>query len=236
MPPRTPRPATLNDGLRVHFIAPLGRVRLASYIVLALCIFMPTLKAMAAVPPDWKITPYAHETTHKALAVFLEDFAHTVGLQLHIDGELQGTLQGKLRADTLLTLLDRLALEHRFQWFVYNNTLYISALNLQTSERIEVVENTVADLKLALTHIGLLDDRFGWGELPEIGVVLVSGPKRYVEHIKLFSRKRAGAHDKHNALSFPLQYANAADRHIDYRGQTLTVPGVASILRELFDT
>lgn len=222
--------------LRVLFFVSRWQACHAGYLALVLCLILPLPKAMAAVPQDWKKTPYAHETNSKTLPVFLEDLAHTVGLQLQIDGELQGTVQGKLRADTLLTLMDRLALEHRFQWFVYSNTLYISALNQQTSERIEVVDNTVADLKLALTHIGLLDDRFGWGELPEIGVVLVSGPKRYIEHIKLFSRKRTVPPEKQDVLTYQLQFANAADRHIDYRGQTLTVPGVASILRGLLDT
>lgn len=236
MPLKNPRPTGLYAQLRVHLFGPQWRASHAGCLALTLCLILLPPKAMAAVPPDWKKTPYAHETTNKALPVFLEDLAHTVGLQLQIDGELQGTVQGKLRADTLLTLMDRLALEHRFQWFVYSNTLYISALNQQTSERIEVVENTVADLKLALTHIGLLDDRFGWGELPEIGVVMVSGPKRYVEHIKLFSRKRPVPPEKQDVLTFQLQFANAADRHIDYRGQKLTVPGVASILRGLLDT
>ncbi|WP_300729768.1 type III secretion system outer membrane ring subunit SctC [Pseudomonas sp.] len=234
MPLKESKPTGLCERLRVHLS--YSQTTYASYLVLALCLIIPTPKAIAAVPQDWSKTPYAHETALKALPVFLEDFARTVGLQLHIDGDVQGTVQGKLRADTLLALLDRLALEHGFQWFVYNNTLYISTLNQQTSERIEVAENTATDLKLALTQIGLLDNRFGWGELPEIGVVLVSGPKRYVEHIKLFSRKRAGPYEKQNVLSFPLKFANAADRHIDYRGQTLTVPGVASILRELFNT
>lgn len=73
---------------------------------------------------------------------------------------------------------------------MYNNTLYISTLDQQQSSRLEVSSQTVADLKQALTDIGLLDNRFGWGELPEDGVVLVSGPKRYIEQIRQFSSQR----------------------------------------------
>ncbi len=197
--------------------------------------FLLAAEAQAAIPEEWKNTPYAHEANNRALRGFLQDFAHTVGLQLQIDGPLQGVVNGKLRADTLIKLLDRLALEHRFQWFVHNHTLYISTLDQQTSARLEVADDTIADLKQALSQIGLLDERFGWGELPDIGVVLVSGPKRYIEQIRQFSRKRAQPANKQAVLNFPLQFANAADRQIDYRGEKLNIPGIASLLRGLVD-
>ena len=210
-------------------------IKRASQIALLTYLFILMPHAMAAVPDDWKKTPYAHEASNRMLRDVLEDFAHTVGLQLQIDGSLQGVVNGKLRADTLPGFLDRLGLEHRFQWFVYNNTLYISSLDQQRSARLEVAQDTVADLKTALSQIGLLDERFGWGELPDIGVVLVSGPRRYIEQIRQFSRKRAEATNKQDVLTFALQFANAADRQIDYRGEKLTVPGIASLLRGLLD-
>lgn len=199
-------------------------------------LFLLAHGAMAAVPQEWQKTPYAHEANKLSVPDFLGAFAHTVGLQLKIDGALQGVVNGKLRADTLTGLMERLALEHRFQWFVHNNTLYISSLDQQTTSRLEVADDTIADLKQALTRIGLLDERFGWGELPDIGVVLVSGPKRYIEQIRQFSRKRAEPANKQDVLTFTLQFANAADRQIDYRGEKLSVPGIASLLRGLLDT
>ena len=191
--------------------------------------------ATAAIPEDWKKTPYAHEATNRPLRDFMEDLVQTLGLRLQIDGQLQGMVHGKRRSDSLKAFVERLALEHRFQWFVYNNTLYISSLDQQTSERLEVADNTIADLKQALTQMGLFDDRFGWGELPDLGVVLVSGPKRYIEHIKQFSRTRTEPVDKQEVLAFALQFANAGDRQIDYRGEKLTVAGIASLLRGLLD-
>ena len=210
-------------------------VKRASYLALLSCVLLRPPEAMAAVPADWKNTPYAREANNLPLRAFLQEFAHTVGLQLHIDGTLPGVVNGKLRADTLTALMERLALEHRFQWFVHNNTLYISSLSQQTSARLEVAQDTIADLKQALSQIGLLDERFGWGELPDIGVVLVSGPKRYIEQIRQFSRKRAEPANKQDVLNFTLQFANAADRQINYRGEKLSIPGIASLLRGLLD-
>ncbi|MBB6288810.1 type III secretion protein C [Pseudomonas sp. BIGb0381] len=190
---------------------------------------------MAAIPPEWKNTAYAYEAEHKPLREVLEDFAQTFGTQLQVEGLLEGNVNGKIRANTPQSLLDRLGVEHRFQWYLYNNTLYISTLDQQESARLEVSSETIADLKQALTDIGLLDSRFGWGELPEDGVVLVSGPRRYIEQIKQFSSQRRSPDEKQSVLSYPLKFANAADRLVDYRGEKLTIPGVASILRGLLE-
>ncbi len=214
----------------------MSRIKGLSQMLLLPYLFILIPHATAAVPDEWKKTPYAHEASNQSLRDFLRDFAHAAGLQLQIDGSLSGVVNGRLRAETLSGLLERLALEHRFQWFVYNNTLYISALDQQGSARLEVADNTIADLKTALSQIGLLDERFGWGELPEIGVVLVSGPPRYIEQIRQFSRKRSEPANNQNVLSFALQFANAADRQIDYRGEKLTVPGIASLLRGLLSS
>jgi type III secretion protein C len=195
----------------------------------------PLESTLAAVPAEWKNTSYAYEAEHKPLRDMLEDFAQTFGTQLQIDGLLEGTVNGKIRANSPQSLLDRLAVEHRFQWYMYNNTLYISTLDLQESARLEVSAETIADLKRALTDIGLLESRFGWGELPDDGVVLVSGPKRYIEQIKQFSSQRKTPDEKQNILSYPLKFANAADRQIDYRGEKIIIPGIANMLRGLLE-
>lgn len=224
-----------HSGLRVNAPAALlKRAHLRCLLALPL-LLAPLHSPLAAIPPEWKNTAYAYEAEHKPLRDVLEDFAQTFGTQLQVDGLLDGIVNGKIRANTPQSMLDRLAVEHRFQWYLYNNTLYISTLDLQESARLEVSAETVADLKRALTDIGLLDSRFGWGELPDDGVVLVSGPKRYIDQIKQFSSQRKTADEKQSVLSYPLKFANAADRQIDYRGEKLTIPGVASMLKGLLE-
>ncbi len=224
-----------HTGLRLNSPAALAK-RAHWRCLLALPLLLAPLHSpLAAIPSDWKNTAYAYEAEHKPLRDVLEDFAQTFGTQLQVDGLLEGIVNGKIRANTPQSLLDRLGVEHRFQWYLYNNTLYISTLDLQESARLEVSSETVADLKRALTDIGLLDSRFGWGELPDDGVVLVSGPKRYIEQIKQFSSQRKSPDEKQSVLSYPLKFANAGDRQIDYRGEKIVIPGVASMLRGLLE-
>ncbi|WP_159551497.1 hypothetical protein [Billgrantia tianxiuensis] len=83
--------------------------------------------------------------------------------------------------------------------------------------------------------MGLLDTRFGWGELPDEGTVIVSGPRRYLDYISALSERRRKGEDKLEIMVFPLRYALADDRTINYRGQSIVVPGVATILSALLE-
>lgn len=199
----------------------------------ALLMLCTTLQAGAQTPADWKEQSYAYSADHTPLSTVLQDFATGHGVDLQLGNVEDTEITAKMRADNASAFLDRLALEHRFQWFVYNNTLYVSPQDEQSSERLEISPDAAPDIKQALTGIGLLDPRFGWGELPDDGVVLVTGPPQYLELIKRFSEQREKKEDRRKVMTFPLKYASVADRTIHYRDQTLVIPGVATMLNEL---
>jgi len=196
-----------------------------------------TSPTWAATPEAWKHTAYAYDARQTELGTALADFAKEFGMALDMT-PVTGTLDGRIRAQTPEDFLERLAQEYHFQWFVYNDTLYISPASERTSARIEVSSDAVDDLQTALTDVGLLDKRFGWGVLPNEGVVLVRGPVKYVDLVRDYSKKVDSPEkgEKQDVVVFPLKYANAADRTIRYRDQQLVVAGVASILQDLLDT
>ncbi|MBT2298551.1 type III secretion system outer membrane ring subunit SctC [Pseudomonas fluorescens] len=190
--------------------------------------------AMAAVPEEWRTSAYAYEASQTPLETVLRDFANAYGVGLKLSG-VSGVVDAKLRAANAQEFLDRLALEHQFQWFFYNGQLYVSPQSTQVSQRLEVSADAAPDLKQALTDIGLLDKRFGWGELPDEGVVLISGPSRYVEFVRGFSQQKVKPEEKQQVMMFPLRYAAVADRQIRYRDQSMTLAGVATLLEGLLD-
>ena len=100
-------------------------------------LFGLSMAAVAAVPPDWRKGAYAYEAESAPLETVLEDFAQSHGIKLRLGG-VSGEVNAKIRADSAEAFLDRLALEHGFQWFVYNGTLYISPMEELVSERLEV--------------------------------------------------------------------------------------------------
>lgn len=192
--------------------------------------------AWAAVPDAWKHTAYAYDARQADLATALGDFAKEFGMALDMEG-VSGTVDGRIRTDSPEAFLERLAQQYHFQWFVYNDTLYVSPASQHTSARIEVSSDAVDDLQTALTDVGLLDKRFGWGALPDEGVVLVRGPAKYVEFVRDYSKKveKPEKAEKQDVIVLPLRYANAADRTIRYRDQSLVVAGVSSILQQLLE-
>ncbi|CPR20538.1 type III secretion system outer membrane ring subunit SctC [Brenneria goodwinii] len=191
--------------------------------------------AHAVTPPEWNKGAYAYSAEQTLLSTILTDFANSHGVELVMDNLKDTLVEAKIRAETPAAFLDRLALEHRFQWFVYNHTLYISSQDTQASIRLEISPDAAPDLKQALSGIGLLDPRFGWGELPEEGVVLVTGPQTYIDLIRNFSQQREKQDERRKVMIFPLRFASVSDRTLQYRDQRIVIPGVATILSELMD-
>ncbi|WP_173636140.1 type III secretion system outer membrane ring subunit SctC [Erwiniaceae bacterium PD-1] len=187
----------------------------------------------AQAPADWQNGAYAYSAQNTSLRTVLQDFASSHGVNLRLGDIPDSEVNGRLRSDSAVTFLDRLALEYRFQWFVYNDTLYISPQSAQVSKRIRVSADAAPDLKQALEGVGLLEPKFGWGELPDDGVVLVTGPPEYVSLVNDFSEQDKDKKENKEMMVFPLRYASVADRQIKYRDKTLLVPGVATILNEL---
>ncbi|MDX5626677.1 MULTISPECIES: type III secretion system outer membrane ring subunit SctC [unclassified Brenneria] len=191
--------------------------------------------AHASIPAAWNKGAYAYAAEQTPLSTILTDFANSHGVELSMGKLNDALVEARIRAETPAAFLDRLALEHRFQWFVYNHTLYISSQDEQASLRLEISQDAAPDLKQALSGIGLLDPRFGWGELPEEGVVLVTGPQAYIDLIREFSQQREKQDERRKVMIFPLRYASVSDRTLQYRDQRIVIPGVATILNELMD-
>lgn len=190
----------------------------------------------AATPASWKDSGFSINAGAMTLRSVFEEFSRAYGVRLsmEIDGDrlVKG---GRIKADNGVEFLNRLGGIHRFRWFVYNDTLYVTPAGASTSLRIEVGEDAVQDAKSALIGLGLFDDRFGWGELPDEGVVIVSGPRSYVELARdtLLPKEKKTPRKGRQIMMFRLKYASATDRTINSRGKSETIPGVKTILGNL---
>jgi type III secretion protein C len=188
--------------------------------------------AWAEAPAAWKESGYAYNAQGTPLVKVLSAFARTQGVELRIDSITDDNVQGMVKTPTAVEFLDRLAARHRFQWFVYNRVLYISASTDATTDRIDVNREALSEAKAALIGVGIFDPKFGWGEMPEQSAVTVSGPREYVRLVRGVIGER-DRQDDFEAMVFRLKNASVDDRSITIRGQTLVTPGAATLLKSM---
>lgn len=210
-----------------------SRVLPALLAMLALLLVAPG--AWSAPPASLKASGFSINANDMRLRAVFEQFSQVYGLRLSMAVNGDRVMKTRLKADNGIDFLNRLAQTCQFRWFVYNDTLYVVPSDDNTSMRLEVGDDAVQDAKAALIGVGLYDDRFGWGELPDVGTVIVSGPRAYVKlarEILLPDTTQADPKAK-RIMMFRLKYASATDRVINARGQQETIPGVKTILSNL---
>ncbi len=215
-------------------------------LLIACCSLGQAPSAWATTPAKWKESGFSINANGMPLGRVLREFGTIYGVKLQVNTNVSDPVKGRVQGSNGAEFLDRLASNYKFNWFVYNKTLYIVSDDDNRSVRIQVGEDAVQDAKTALTGVGLFDDRFGWGELPDEGVVLLSGPREYVRlasEILLPDGKKTTASGStaptgkgRQMMLFRLKFASATDRVINIRGQKETVPGIKTMLSNLLQS
>ncbi len=191
-----------------------------------------------AAPDHWHTSGYSYHADSTPLEQVLQDFADSHGVDLELDSNVSGTVSGRMRTDSATDFLERLSVRHRFQWFVYNQRLYVSPNAAQQVQRVDVPKGSARRARRALEGVGLLQDKFGWGELDDEGSVLVSGPPAYVDLVQQLIRREIddpAEEEDGEVMIFQLRHASADDREITIRDRTVVIPGVATVLRNVLE-
>ncbi|WP_229415850.1 type III secretion system outer membrane ring subunit SctC [Pseudoduganella armeniaca] len=204
-------------------------------LLLAAALLVVPALALATPPASWKASGLSVDAANLRLKDVLEQFAQVYDVRLALELKANPVMKGRFKADNGTDFLNRVAQAYPFRWFVYNDTLHIVPADDNISLRLEVGDDAVADARAAMIGVGLYDERFGWGELPDTGTVIVSGPRAYVHlarDILMPDTKKADSKAR-RVMMFRLKYASVTDRTINARGQSETIPGVKTILTNL---
>ncbi len=188
----------------------------------------------ADTPAYWKNAGYAAVNEDKDINKVLQRFAQNFGVDLEISGEIIGQVNEQSGAKSAVDYLNRLGLSHGFSWFVFNNVLYVSPMRDNRTARVKVSQDAIAELKSAVKGLGLFEEKFGWGEIPAAGLVLVSGPQKYIALVRQAIREGfQGGPGQNTLMVFALRHAWVDDRRVKVREREVVIPGVASIARKL---
>ena len=155
----------------------------------------------------------------------LNKYAQIKGLRIHYatlfpKNKLSKLVSGKINVSNDDELLNNLAVQFGFEWFISSGTLYISS-NQEITRTISVSPQNMPNIKLALQQSGLLNSKFGYSELPYENKIIITGPEDY---IKIILTKISGFNVAPVAQQFAvfrLKYANAVDTQVSFNNQQI---------------
>lgn len=198
----------------------------------ALCLWL-TAGVVVAGPVPWAEAPYSHYANSARLDTVLKEFAGSFSLSLKLGGGINGVVNGRFNAASPTDFINKLGGVYGFNWFTHAGTLFVSRADDQRVVYLPSAYNSTGQLRDALASLGILDARFGWGELPDQGVAMVSGPPAYVDLIERTVKSLPSVAGGQQVAVFRLKHASVDDRSIFFRDKEIVTPGVATILRNL---
>jgi type III secretion protein C len=201
-------------------------------------------KAVDASEIHWRTNNFTYVAQDKSLKDFIHDFAADQGVNVVIAPDVDGTINGKFNL-TPQSMLDLLATSYGVTWYYDGSVLYVSAAGDVSSEVVPLGALGAAQFQEALSRLGIYDSRFPIYYDRAHGTARVAGPKRYVDLVKqtLEALNEGGGPTSNSDYDpkteirvFPLHYAWAADFTYTADGQDHTLPGVVSVLRNLYQS
>lgn len=186
-------------------------------------------------PVPWTEAAYSYYADNTHLAQVLKDFAGSFSLSLELSPQVTGKVHGKFNSASPTEFMDRLASVYGLAWFTHAGTLFVSRTTEMATRSISAGGGNITTVRQALQSLGVLDARFGWGELHEQGIALVSGPPAYVALIERTLAQLPMMAGGQQIAVFRLKHASVDDRTILYRDRQITTPGLAQVLRNLIN-
>jgi type III secretion protein C len=202
----------------------------------AAVLFSVALSTAHPAPLPWRHGPYAYYAENAPVSKVIQEFCTTIGIQAQIDPGISGRVNGKLSAPSGPEFLDLFISNYGLSWYYHGGILYVSKKTQDITRTFPVAAGAIAGLKQALADLGVLDGRFGWAEIPQQGMVIVSGPPEYVRIVAQTIETLPLSRNGQQVLVFRLKYASVEDRTIFYRDRQRTVVGMATILKSLINT
>ena len=132
----------------------------------------------------WPDAPYSYFANGTALDAVLADFATSFSLSLSVQPDVSGVVNGRFATQSPTEFLTRLASVYGFVWYTHAGTLFVSRASDVVTKGVSAPGGNVGNMRKALADLGVLEPRFGWGELADHGIAIVSGPPSYIQLIE----------------------------------------------------
>ena len=204
-------------------------------LAVALCIYGHAARVRAG-ELQWRGRPYEIVANGRALPDFLRELAASQGTTAIVDPKVTGSISGRFDGTPQQTL-DSVCTTYGLTWYYDGSYLYIARAADTQTQMMRIPPGSGSRVTQLLRSMQVPDKRFALNISDRDNTVYASGPPRYVELVREAADSVAnGGGSTAGAVIrvFPLRYNWAADVTINRSGKEVTIPGVATILRQLF--
>ncbi|MCA8095204.1 type III secretion system outer membrane ring subunit SctC [Burkholderia anthina] len=179
----------------------------------------------------------AHVTAEgKDLKDVLRDLLASQGVTASIADNVQGTVTGRFDMPPQ-RILDTLAATFGFVWFYDGSVMSISNANDVTRQIVRLDNASIGDLNTTLHGMRLDDKRYPLTYDSSARTVIISGPPQYVQMVAGVAKHLDENMQRSNGTvvrAFKLSSAWAADHKVQLDGKNVVVPGVATVVSNLY--
>ncbi|MGU7810726.1 type III secretion system outer membrane ring subunit SctC [Burkholderia sp. AW49-1] len=179
----------------------------------------------------------AHVTAEgKDLKDVLRDLLASQGVTASIADNVQGTVTGRFDMPPQ-RILDTLAATFGFVWFYDGSVMSISNANDVTRQIVRLDNASITDLNATLRGMRLDDKRYPLTYDNSARTVIISGPPQYVQMVAGVAKHLDENMQRSNGTvvrAFKLSSAWAADHKVQLDGKNVVVPGVATVVSNLY--
>lgn len=208
------------------------------FIQVFLLLHLSFVQAAPLTDINWQGESFMLFSRGTPLSSVIRDFARNYNVPVVVSDSITDQFSGKIRhlsPEEILTNLSR----YGISWYYVNGVLYANKVNELSNTLIPLNTLTSDEVHQYLSRAQILDENVCTiNSAPGIQAIEVWGVPECLKRVSKLTRQLdtnvTNQYQTRAEVSvFPLKYASASDTVYEYRNQSVTVPGLVSILNDM---
>ena len=140
--------------------------------------------SLARAPEEWEKRPYPYSIVRQDIADALRNFGYNTGVNVSLAPDVQGVVQGRIKADTARKFLDQITRSNGLDWYFDGTVIYVSPTSQEQTAVISLNGMPFDRVKNQIMREKLFDSQYRLSQQGEGDTLVVSGPPSYVAVMK----------------------------------------------------
>lgn len=186
---------------------------------------------LAAVGADFS-RPFSYYADRSDIKTVLSSFARSQGMTAEFTPGIRDSVSGRFKSVTPNEFLSAMTEAYGIRYYVLGKTVHFYRESDLKKEFFTVRSGSSADLMASLKSSGFVADELPVSVNPQGNMLTVTGPAGYLEQLRSAAAAYEAVQTEKIVMRvFPVKHAWADDITVSSMDQSITVPGIASILR-----